>query len=466
MNILALQSFMPSAQNGKKQATNSSLGAFGDLLSSQLTGTNPLSSQNGNQQTAAGLAFTMLQSILDQLNMTNPADGGNSGKLTPQMQTDDLTISDVYEQMPIKMDKSSVDDLMAHIYELLTGMGYNLPFASQPERKGLSDVENSSAAKSVTDGVDVLLQKYSTLCQNLLESDFFVKAVQNTKYDTGQLQSLIELVLPTVEDALKGAKQLSLLGDRLDTTVDMKNGFSHLKNQLNQLKETLNSHLSQEASFKGSAKATIIKTNNWGLDTNMFNRMNQVSKSVASDKLAKTNGDQPAGLQHNPFVTPSKIEQFVWSLPMKSNGSVNEEQLAKSFESIMNKANFSMANGTQKLLLKLNPEHLGSIRIELIQKDGIMVAKIMTSSSAAKEMLDNQLQGLKQSLANQHIAVEKVEITQAFNAQPQDRHMYREQGQQQQEQNRNNQQQSDSKEEEQFLEEFLQAIEQGEVKLG
>ena len=82
----------------------------------------------------------------------------------------------------------------------------------------------------------------------------------------------------------------------------------------------------------------------------------------------------------------------------------------------MSKANFTGANGVNKLLIKLNPEHLGSLRIELIQKDGMMTAKILATSAQAKDMLEKQIHGLKQAFNGQNIQIEKIEVSQAYNA--------------------------------------------------
>jgi flagellar hook-length control protein FliK len=68
--------------------------------------------------------------------------------------------------------------------------------------------------------------------------------------------------------------------------------------------------------------------------------------------------------------------------------------------------------GVQKLLIKLNPEHLGSIRIELIQKDQVFTARILTTTEAAKEVLETHLHNLKHAFEAQNIKVDNVEIGQ------------------------------------------------------
>lgn len=116
------------------------------------------------------------------------------------------------------------------------------------------------------------------------------------------------------------------------------------------------------------------------------------------------------------FLQMSKPEQLTLTL---SSGTkqVQTEQLIKQFESILSRSQFSNINGVQRLFLQLNPGHLGSLRIEIIQQDSVMVAKIVTSTHAAKEAIEGQLNHLKQAFNSQNIQVERVEISQQSSGQ-------------------------------------------------
>jgi flagellar hook-length control protein FliK len=109
----------------------------------------------------------------------------------------------------------------------------------------------------------------------------------------------------------------------------------------------------------------------------------------------------------------SKPEQIMVMVD-KGGKPVSTDQLMHQFESILSKSQFSKMGGTQKLFIKLHPENLGSLRIELTQKDSTIIAKIMTSSGAAKDAIESQLQGLKQAFSSQNIHVDRIEVTQQF----------------------------------------------------
>ena len=96
----------------------------------------------------------------------------------------------------------------------------------------------------------------------------------------------------------------------------------------------------------------------------------------------------------------------------KGGQTVGADEFIKSFESILSKANYTNQSGVQRLFVKLTPENLGTLQIELVQKDGQMVAKIIANTQKGKELLESHLQGLKVTLASQGISFDKIDFEQ------------------------------------------------------
>ena len=63
------------------------------------------------------------------------------------------------------------------------------------------------------------------------------------------------------------------------------------------------------------------------------------------------------------------------------------------------------------LRLELKPPSLGEVNLELTVKDGVVKASVVTETAAAKQVLENGLDQLKQQLTMQGLKVESVEIT-------------------------------------------------------
>lgn len=60
--------------------------------------------------------------------------------------------------------------------------------------------------------------------------------------------------------------------------------------------------------------------------------------------------------------------------------------------------------------LQLNPEHLGRVHLTVTEKEGMMTAQFTTQTQMAKEAIESQMAILKESLLNQGIKVEAIEV--------------------------------------------------------
>ena len=98
----------------------------------------------------------------------------------------------------------------------------------------------------------------------------------------------------------------------------------------------------------------------------------------------------------------------------ESRNNLKNETLLREMQNIFKRSNFGQTGGTNRLLIKLYPEHLGQVRIELLQSNGIMTARILASTALGKEMLDSQLHQLRSALLQQNLQVERIDISQAL----------------------------------------------------
>ncbi|MBM6618442.1 flagellar hook-length control protein FliK [Bacillus suaedaesalsae] len=210
--------------------------------------------------------------------------------------------------------------------------------------------------------------------------------------------------------------------------------FNHLTNQLNKLEggiqgfmQTANEDVAKEVEVflsKFHTKLTgqqpiAIDANNSKLDyvKALYQRTlgseDAVKKTPSQDSVSKV---MVMGVE--PQNSMNRVQQFALFVEQSSK-PLNQEQFIKDFQNILSKS--SLQNGTNgmRLLIKLYPEQLGSLRIELIQQQGVLVARMIASSTQAKELLESQLQGLKNAFANQNIQVEKLEIINSASLQQQ-----------------------------------------------
>lgn len=98
----------------------------------------------------------------------------------------------------------------------------------------------------------------------------------------------------------------------------------------------------------------------------------------------------------------------------ENRNNARNEALVREMQNVFKRANFGQTGGTNRLLIKLYPEHLGQVRIELLQVNGIMTARILASTALGKEMLDSQLNQLRHAFLQQNLQVERIDIAQTL----------------------------------------------------
>ena len=152
----------------------------------------------------------------------------------------------------------------------------------------------------------------------------------------------------------------------------------------------------------------------------------------------------------------SNIKQFALFVG-KSNNNQTTTQFVKDFQNIISKAAFSNDLTQQKLFIKLFPENLGRVTIELVKNSQGMMATIIASTKEAKELLQSNLDSLKQAMQSSNLQLEKIDLYQSMQT---DRSSYLNQERQQEKQEnqgKSNQQSSQNNEEEitSFLDELM-----------
>ncbi|WP_409305426.1 flagellar hook-length control protein FliK [Peribacillus sp. SCS-155] len=277
-------------------------------------------------------------------------------------------------------------------------------------------------------------------------------------------QQLKDADLKDMSNVLKLAKIIELVGAYKDRDSNGSMILKDFKDAFTKVSEKIQKLLEANTSAPGTGFSKTSQPNKMDISNGVFTRiageLNQ-NTTNSEKKLQGTNTPPINGNGHVHFQM-SKLEQLV--LTLEKNGQpVNQEQFIQAFEKILSKAQFSNSNGIQKLFLKLAPEHLGSLRIEIIQKDSLLTAKIVAVSAQAKEMLESNLQGLKHAFSGQHIHIEKIEISQAMNSFSQERFLDKESGGNQQQNQRREQPDKQDNEDLEFNESFQEALLNTEV---
>jgi len=399
MNIDSIQIEAPKASSQSKNSTDSSTNTgFSDyLLSSNKTEpptsstTNSNSNQSNidklNNQSIKESTFSSnrlsidlsrgLEGLLGQVLKSNTA-GDQEQAITLEDMSNILgvtSLTDLNKLLNSAIDEATLSTESVSLDKLGELLGVNVEDLQAAIQKLTGD---DTQAKDVWDLLAGIDQNAFAFMQNLMASISGEKGAtvsQTQASNVLKFLKLVELAVPKTDLVLNQELQV----------FQVKEWMSALSTKVEQL-------LNQAS----SSQLPLIKSKD--VQPLMLNLTDASANESVTTTLTETKGTA------NTTVT----------LTLPTNKASQAETFVKEFQAIMNRSQTSNAQGMTKLLIKLYPENLGTIRVELIQKDGVMTARLLASTALGKEMLDSQLNTLKQGLVNQNIQLDRIDVTQAL----------------------------------------------------
>lgn len=115
----------------------------------------------------------------------------------------------------------------------------------------------------------------------------------------------------------------------------------------------------------------------------------------------------------------SLFDQFVNNLTTeKASGLENVdtkvtvvEQMREIVNQVVEQIKVMVKPDTSEMELQLNPESLGKVNVSIVAREGHITAQFVTESELARQALEGQIQQLRDTLGNQGLKVDEVEVT-------------------------------------------------------
>ncbi|MCL1700294.1 flagellar hook-length control protein FliK [Lysinibacillus sp. Bpr_S20] len=261
---------------------------------------------------------------------------------------------------------------------------------------------------NLMDALGIDAEQLQKLVQQLLGEDKEAK-------DVWELLSLVDAQAPMLQTqivaALQGEGQVTpkevtplvqvlklaqLVGQKTDLTASQENVLTDIKSLLTTMQTQVETTLSEQ---QVTTKTTV---------TLPLQGFQKVVQQVQVTKQADTSANEMVTSN----TVQTKADTFQVTLPAAK--PAQSEAFLKEMQAIINKAQISNAQGITRLSLKLYPENLGTIRIELVQNDGVLTARLLASTAHGRELLDSQVHQLKQAFVQQNIQVDRLDIAQSL----------------------------------------------------
>lgn len=275
--------------------------------------------------------------------------------------------------------------------------------------EGLEYSEDLLDHETVQSLLNELPPEMKEVVEKLLESEIDFSEIATNPSPELKLALLLQLVVNEEAEPFsqKDQKQITDLISRWFPGIKLDQKDS-LTKQTEQIFGEIKKLLSESSSIDKNAFLKVFET--ISVEKRVKSFADQAfQRYVPTVKSIEPNVSASRELQtlQSPL---SPLEQWTLKVPV-TGGEGQKEQFVREVQQIISRGKlFVTESGFTKMQIRLTPEHLGSIEIQLIQKHGEITAKIIASSQGAKDALDSQLTQLKQAFTSQDIDFEKIDV--------------------------------------------------------
>lgn len=357
-----------------------------------------LNSQNSLGESATGEIDVNIMDLFNNILTILKSGSSGTGNSLELLNDSKLSEQQIADAMGISVDdfKEQFGTLMDELLSLLGNNPINVN-----QLKAIKDQMGSGEFIHATAKLLGVLANLPKESFKQLKPDLLQFAAKASK--------AVDTLSQQIDLAKNDIKSLSILKENMETVITKLEQIinNDRPNQNTVLENAFNKILSQQQKVldQGMSDSKLIAKPRMTqpLQNQIITTQTQVQE-LGNQFVDQSISTNPVHMQQ-----VSKIEQFALQVNQESK-PVNYEQFVKDFTNILGKSQFFKGDGTNKLLIKLYPEHLGSLRIEILQDKGALTARMIATTSAAKDILDSQLHQLKHAFTQQNIQVDKLDV--------------------------------------------------------
>ena len=276
--------------------------------------------------------------------------------------------------------------------------------------------------EEVSNVSEISINSYETEGKIALEDSLFEKTDDNIVFDLKEISEKIEKKDVEAEESFLEEVKISDANEKnsFQNSQD-SSGYDDTSNlQDANVKSVSDKMNSVEQIFNEIESVSLNEPSFDILSQNKSKSRNSSSVSLASEEAVKlniveniSNNEQPANLKTDFALNQNFNNQY----------SIRESNLQKGFENILNKQasqndimnqidsklqNMNLQNN--KVQIVLRPENLGRVQVEIFSTKNGVEANFVATSQNVKEMLDKNIDNLKNSLSQQGVSLASVNI--------------------------------------------------------
>lgn len=276
----------------------------------------------------------------------------------------------------------------------------------------LTAVEEMTA--NLLDELGMSKEEFLNLCETMVskQNSVITGKTANENLVNEPEESLVDETITTEKTGEKTSTVETVVQQQTDTKAVTETADTVAEQQKATEKPVevqAESELEQtEESGEEQVFLTADKTKEQSEDSDMASQNNDAADMLKESKMTHSEKTGNAG-ETNVFGT--KMEPVAAQNQNTTVVTQPYADITNMVEQISKYTRILVSEGGNSLEMQLNPENLGKIYIHVSEKAGAITAQISASNESVREALQAQVVSLKESLSQQGVKVEAVEVT-------------------------------------------------------
>jgi len=365
---------------------------------------------------------------LEELQMLLSAEGMEELEIPEELETLLQKISELGEQIQQilgeLLEQGGLSEALSEKVEALVDLDISLGslltegLKSEEGKVEEGKVEEAKTLESLTkllEGLQEITEKVSANVEKPKDLEKLLKAQEEMKALVEEGLKKVAMMKETVEkNPSKNVESLPVTGeDQIKESKSLEKAADELK-------------APQEANGQEKNTDKNIKDKDASLMKDSSNKENSDDKEKSSKVSLSLETKEEQPLERSFLFNSDKVENFEkLSAMIQKNNTDFQQNLSQMIEEMTEKISIMKNGEASQIKMQLVPNNLGKLVIQLSTDENVLSARVYADSPKVKEMIEGQLEELKEALIDKGLTVESLEV---FVGHEQDRALYQKHG--------------------------------------
>ena len=170
----------------------------------------------------------------------------------------------------------------------------------------------------------------------------------------------------------------------------------------------------EETEVTDTTKVTVDNTENMSEETEKTVKVEISETTGSANEHTESNQSSEQAESNNQFLTNVTSDNTLQNVALNTENGMSPYltfEAREIMQQILDYIKVQVKPDMTSLQMQLHPEDLGTLQIEVSNKNGVLTAQFTTQDDSVKAVIESQLIQLKENLNEQGLKVQAVEVT-------------------------------------------------------